>query len=357
MIGYHAVPVIVDAILKGLTTVNRGEALDAMKESALQDARGLTWLKPPETRGYIPADKEASRSRRRSSTPSTTGASRSWPRKLERQDDRRFFEARAGFYHNLFDPSTGSCGRASPTARGQSPFSPRESRREQARLHRGQRLAVHVVGDARRAGPDGADGRARRVRAEAGRAVRAAVGHRGRRRVRRTSRGSSASTPTGNEPSHHIAYLYAYAGAPWKTAARVRQDRVLALHDRARRALRQRGLRAVVGVVPLQRDGLLPGEPRRRHLRARRAAGRQAAIDLGGQRTFVIEADGPVADEPLREGRHAERQAARSLLDQPRRDRAPAARCASRWAPSPTGVGHLTRRGPAVDDEVSRSNR
>ena len=27
----------------------------------------------------------------------------------------------------------------------------------------------------------------------------------------------------GNEPSHHVAYLYAYAGAPWKTQARVRQ--------------------------------------------------------------------------------------------------------------------------------------
>ncbi|MGD2152436.1 MAG: glycoside hydrolase family 92 protein, partial [Gemmatimonadales bacterium] len=27
----------------------------------------------------------------------------------------------------------------------------------------------------------------------------------------------------GNEPSHHIAYLYSYAGAPWKTQERVRQ--------------------------------------------------------------------------------------------------------------------------------------
>ncbi len=27
----------------------------------------------------------------------------------------------------------------------------------------------------------------------------------------------------GNEPSHHVAYLYAYTGAPWKTQARVRQ--------------------------------------------------------------------------------------------------------------------------------------
>ena len=27
----------------------------------------------------------------------------------------------------------------------------------------------------------------------------------------------------GNEPSHHIAYLYCYAGEPWKTQARVRE--------------------------------------------------------------------------------------------------------------------------------------
>ena len=27
----------------------------------------------------------------------------------------------------------------------------------------------------------------------------------------------------GNEPSHHVAYLYSYAGAPWKTQARLKQ--------------------------------------------------------------------------------------------------------------------------------------
>ena len=27
----------------------------------------------------------------------------------------------------------------------------------------------------------------------------------------------------GNEPDHHAAYLYNYAGAPWKTQARIRQ--------------------------------------------------------------------------------------------------------------------------------------
>ena len=27
----------------------------------------------------------------------------------------------------------------------------------------------------------------------------------------------------GNEPSHHMAYLYAYAGTPWRTQARLKQ--------------------------------------------------------------------------------------------------------------------------------------
>ncbi|MGG8998996.1 glycoside hydrolase domain-containing protein, partial [Escherichia coli] len=27
----------------------------------------------------------------------------------------------------------------------------------------------------------------------------------------------------GNEPSHHVAYLYSYAGAPWRTQARLKQ--------------------------------------------------------------------------------------------------------------------------------------
>ena len=35
----------------------------------------------------------------------------------------------------------------------------------------------------------------------------------------------------GNEPSHHIAYLYDYAGAPWKTQQRVRAVESTEYHD------------------------------------------------------------------------------------------------------------------------------
>jgi len=38
----------------------------------------------------------------------------------------------------------------------------------------------------------------------------------------RTIAGLVGQYAHGNEPSHHIAYLYVYAGQPWKTQARVR---------------------------------------------------------------------------------------------------------------------------------------
>ncbi|MCD8207366.1 MAG: GH92 family glycosyl hydrolase, partial [Bacteroidales bacterium] len=54
MIGYHAVPVIVDAILKGLTDADPKAALDACTATAKKDAyRGIGHYK---TLGYVPSD-------------------------------------------------------------------------------------------------------------------------------------------------------------------------------------------------------------------------------------------------------------------------------------------------------------
>ncbi len=53
----------------------------------------------------------------------------------------------------------------------------------------------------------------------------------------------------GNEPSHHIAYLYNYAGEPWKTQKYVRQIMDDFYKNAARRPDRQRRLRPDVGVV------------------------------------------------------------------------------------------------------------
>ena len=54
MIGYHAIPVIADAILKGFTGFDINLAYDAMKKSAMQDHLGLNSYK---TLGYVADDK------------------------------------------------------------------------------------------------------------------------------------------------------------------------------------------------------------------------------------------------------------------------------------------------------------
>ena len=53
MIGYHAVPVIVDAYFKGIRNYDVEQAYQAMKTSAMQDNFGVKELKQY---GYIPYD-------------------------------------------------------------------------------------------------------------------------------------------------------------------------------------------------------------------------------------------------------------------------------------------------------------
>ena len=221
-IGYPAVPVIVDAIFKGLTTVNRGEALEAMKVSALQDAGGLTWLKPPETRGYIPADREAE-----SVSKSLECAFDDWciarlAARLERQDDRRFFETRAGFYRNLFDPATGFMRPRLADGAWASPFSPHQSRLGRPDYTEGNawQYTWSVMHDVRGlmallGGPEAfvrkLDELFRQPSVIEGESAPADLA------------GFVGQYAHARAPSHHIAYLYAYAGAPWKSAGRAHQ--------------------------------------------------------------------------------------------------------------------------------------
>jgi len=291
MIGYHAVPVITDAIFKGLTTVNRGEALDAMKASALQDARGLAWLKPPETRGFIPADREPE-----SVSKTLEYAFDDWciarlAAKLERQDDRRFFETRAGFYRNLFDPSTGFMRGRLADGSWQTPFSPRSAKQELHPYTEGNawQYTWSVMHDVRGLMTlmGGRDAFVRKLDelfdqpsvvegADAPPDISGLIGQ----------------YAHGNEPSHHVAYLYAYAGAPWKASARVAQI-ASTLYGTGPQGLCGNEncgqlsawyLFSAMGFYPVNPAGgvYVIGAPQLERV----------AIDLGAQRTFVVQADG-----------------------------------------------------------------
>jgi predicted alpha-1,2-mannosidase len=288
-IGYHATPVIADAIFKGLTTVNRGEALEAMKASALEDGRGLRWLKPPETRGYIPADREPE-----SVSKLLEYAYDDWciaqvAARLERLEDRRFFETRAGFYRNAFDPSTGFMRPRLVDGSWKAPFSPRRS-----------------PGGAR----DYTGGNAWQYTWSVMHDVRGLMGLLGGPEAFARKLDELFDQPPilegepvppdeygpiglythGNAPSQHIAYLYAYAGAPWKSAGRVQQIASTLYRTGPEGLCGPESGGQLSAWYLFSAMGFYPVNPAEGVYVIGAPQVEKAAIDLGGQRTFTMEA-------------------------------------------------------------------
>jgi predicted alpha-1,2-mannosidase len=289
MIGYHAVPVIADAIFKGLTTVNRGEALEAMKASALQDGRGLTWLKPPETRGYIPADREAE-----SVSKTLEYAFDDWciaqlAAKLERQDDRRFFETRAGFYRNVFDASTGFMRPRLADGSWKAPFSPRFTQQRAHDYTEGNawQYTWSVMHDVRglmtlMGGPEAfvrkLDALFDQPPIIEGETVPPGIS------------GLIGQYAHGNAPSHHIASLYAYAGAPWKSAGRVHEIASTLYRTGPEGLCGNEDCGQLSAWYLFSAMGFYPVNPAEGVYVIGAPQVEKATIDVGGQRTFAIEA-------------------------------------------------------------------
>jgi predicted alpha-1,2-mannosidase len=104
MIGYHAIPVITEAYLKGVTGFDANKAYEAMKFSAMEDRNGLKSYKENGYIKYLEAGENVSRT--------LEYAYDDWciamvAQKLGKTDDYNYFIKRAQSYKNLFDAGTG----------------------------------------------------------------------------------------------------------------------------------------------------------------------------------------------------------------------------------------------------------
>ncbi|HMD13686.1 MAG TPA: GH92 family glycosyl hydrolase, partial [Bacteroidota bacterium] len=103
MIGYHSVPVIVDAYAKGIRNFDAEKALTAMEHSANLDHYGLEYYRK---NGYIPGEKEPE-----SVSKTLEYSYDDWciarMCDLLGRPNYEDFSNRAQFYKNIFDPSTG----------------------------------------------------------------------------------------------------------------------------------------------------------------------------------------------------------------------------------------------------------
>jgi predicted alpha-1,2-mannosidase len=213
MIGYHAVPVIADAIMKGVPGIDTRLAFEAMVKSADDSRDGLDAYT---RRGYIDgADASESVSR------TLEYAYDDWciaivAAKLGDGDEAARFFKRAQSWRNLFEPSTGFM-RARVEGQWFAPFDPAEvnSHYTEANAWQYSFFVPHDVEGLMRA-HGGAEAFARKLDALFSASSRTT----GRDQADIT--GLVGQYAHGNEPSHHIAYLYTFAGQAWKTQAMVR---------------------------------------------------------------------------------------------------------------------------------------
>ncbi len=219
MIGYHAIPVITDAILKGIPGFDHDEAFKAMKKSSMQDIRGL---RPYRERGYIPAEME-----NESVSKTLEYAYDDWciaavAKALGKEEDYSYYMKRAAYYQNHFDRETQFMRGKLATGEWRIPFDP---------LFSHHRLDDYTEGNAWQYTwfvPHDVEGL---IRLFGGREA-FVLKLDSLFSLEEEVKGDHSSPDIsgligqyahGNEPGHHVAYLYNYAGQPWKTQAMVRR--------------------------------------------------------------------------------------------------------------------------------------
>lgn len=213
MIGYHAVPVILDAYVKGIRGFDEALALEAMKASAEADRFGLQAYK---AHGYIPADRAAESVSRTLEYGYDDWCIARFAELTGQAEAARTYFQRAQAWQHLVD----SQGFLRPRLNGMwlAPFDPREVSLHYTEANAWQ-YGFFVPHDlsgfmARLGGAGALERHLDRLFSEESRTT-------GRDQADIT--GLVGQYAHGNEPSHHMAYLYAYAGAAPKTQAMVRR--------------------------------------------------------------------------------------------------------------------------------------
>lgn len=219
MIGYHAVPVIADAYLKGLRGFDANAALDAMVASASYPLYGglADYMK----RGYVAIDREPEAASKTVEYAYDDWTIARMARAMGRADIATSFEKRAAHWRNTFDASTGFVRARKTDGSYRTPFDPTAINygsdytegnawqyswfvpHDQAGLFRAMGGDAKVVAKLD-AMFDFDNSKLDYSHAE-------------------DISGLIGQYIHGNEPSHHVAYLYNYAGAPWRTQARLKQ--------------------------------------------------------------------------------------------------------------------------------------
>jgi len=214
MIGYHSIPVIADAYLKGIPVHEPDSLFEEMRNVALQSHLGLQSYRDF---GFVAADQEGE-----SVSKTLEYAYDDWciaqmAKAMDKERDYQSFIRRAQYWKNVMEPNSHFM-RARMNQAWYTPFDPLEVNYHFTEANAWQ-YRFYVPQDV--SGLIESLGGVEAFRTELDRMFEMESDLSGRNQPDIT--GLIGQYAHGNEPSHHIAYLYAYCGQAWKTQMRVQE--------------------------------------------------------------------------------------------------------------------------------------
>jgi predicted alpha-1,2-mannosidase len=219
MIGYHAVPVIADAYMKGIRGYDTKAALAAMVASASYAPYGD--LGDYMKLGYVPIDKEGEAASKTLEYAFDDWTIARMAGAMGRADLAKQFDQRAGNWRHAYDPKTGFMRARTSSGAFREPFDPSASGYGTDYTEgNAWQYSWYVPQDV--AGLIAAHGGDGKFVAMLDQVFDAKVDPKQFAHMEDIT-GLIGWYAHGNEPSHHIAYLYDYAGQPWRTQQRLKQ--------------------------------------------------------------------------------------------------------------------------------------
>lgn len=225
MIGNHAIPVIVDAFLKGDVSFDPEFAYQAVKFAQTVDHNKADWTHYDEY-GYFPFDKSAAESVSRTLESCYDDYCVAiLANALGKTEDHNFFMKRAGYYKNVYDPQSGLARGRDSKGNWRVPFHPfaltSEAGGGDFTEGNAWQWTWHVLHDME--GLVGLFGSKETFVQKLDTLFHTPLDDLPGRELVPDVTGLIGIYSQGNEPSHHIAYLYTMAGRPDRAAEIVRE--------------------------------------------------------------------------------------------------------------------------------------
>lgn len=230
MVGNHSVPVVVEAYRKGIAGIDGEKAFEAVKKSLTTDHRGSDW-KTYDQYGYYPTIVMPTESVSKTLECSYDDyCAAEFAKALGKTEDEAFFRKRSSYWKNLFDPTTKFARPRHTDGSWKEPFDPSNLAHSESvggdyTEGNAWQYTWHVQHD-----PEGL--MAMFPSKEAFVNKLDSLFTLELKSTLADVTGLIGQYAHGNEPSHHVTYLYALAGKPARTQELIRQ--IFDMHYKAK---------------------------------------------------------------------------------------------------------------------------